>query len=250
MLLSDLPDDILYVFVDKPTSRVCRRWYNLWRIKPLLIDLRGGRDINLKKYSNVVGLCLDKFNDLDSYLSIASSVNFPTLKILYLNNNYIIDDNILGTLTNLTTLSLWNNTTISSKSVEKLTNLVSLDLRYNSKIHSDIISALPNLTKFKFYSSIPIEKSAYEHLSQIRELSIKNNVMSVDLAKLTSLTKLRLFQRRQWCNIEDAFSRLMNLTSITAIQCHFPAGPKLESLRVYCPNLKEIEERDCKYGHF
>src|SRR5271156_2806982 len=122
MLLSHLPDDVLFRFVNDFTSLVCTRWYKLWLRKELIIDLKGGREINLKKYSNVIGLHLDKYNDLTSYISITTSINFTNLRILYLNNNHIIDDDVLGNLTKLNELSLRNNSVISDRSVEKLTN--------------------------------------------------------------------------------------------------------------------------------
>jgi hypothetical protein len=246
MSLLDLPNDVLHLFVNKSTLRVCMRWYNIWCTKPLVVDLRNGIDTDLKKYSNVIGLRLDKYFDLNSYIFTATSVNLTNLRILHLNDNHIIDDDMLGTFTNLRTLTLYRNSVISEKSIEKLTNLTCLDLRFNDNITPDITFALPNLIKFGTKSFFQ-ERKPYECLSRVKELSVGDNFPNEDLAQLTSLTKLRLFENFQIYNIIPSLRQLTNLTSLETIGCHLPGITRLESLKKTAPNLKEIIEIDNRY---
>jgi hypothetical protein len=238
MLISDLPDDILNIFVNKLTLTVCTHWYDLWRKKFLVIDLRQNENIDLRKYPNIIGLHVNQRSNL-------FYVDMMKLKILHLGANYDLNRDSLIELTNLTELSLYKSYVGGNSSIEKLTNLVSLDIFANSHIYPDVAFSLPKLTKFAFSKNF-VKKNPYECLSQIRELHIGNNVLDKDLALLTSLTKLELSHRYQY-DISPLYG-LTNLTSISMSYCHLPIKGCLEILKKYAPNLKEIVENDNIYG--
>jgi hypothetical protein len=257
-----IPREIIYQWIKKTNSEVCKLWYEIWCTKPMSVDLTNKsskyvtEDIScslsvLSKFKNLVALDLGKNSIIDE--SIESLV---TLQVLNLDCNKFVTDKMLLNLTNLTTLSLMHNEQITNKSLKYLTNIVDLYIDQNTKI----TLLMPNITKLDISDNELITDNLLKHLTRINHLTLcssdsisdmsircltnitylniyffSDHVTDRSIQKLTNLTHLNI----GYCNkITD--NSIKHLTNITRLSLEFTDNITYESIK-YLTNLTSIE---------
>ena len=93
-----------------------------------------------------------EFVNTRSLLLFARLINkrfydLTTGSITSLDGSANLSNDIVRSLTNLTSINLWNNTVITDSSVQLLTNLTSISLSSNTVITNETLKRLPYLVQ-------------------------------------------------------------------------------------------------------
>lgn len=161
----------------------------------VVLSLRGNQvitDAGLRTLTSIKNLCLDDTPqvtgesldhmqlcalvlDVDSSAIEPESLALQTdLGFLSLTNNYIIEGDSLNALSKLTTLVLYDDFCITDAALQSMTNLTRLSLHGESRLTAAGLTTLTRLT----------------HLNLFKD---DENIMPIDLTRLSSLTSIMLY---------------------------------------------------------